>query len=142
MSEANFKNRADLEVTFLAHFPSFKVCISETASGRSDTSTFKNQLIFCVCQSIYILFLVAVCYIAIQITVRLSFILMSQIRPLLQLLTKYSDGISINISLSPTDSCIFKCSEPNLSLVIKASIKENEIATFCANLKPLNIFFF
>lgn len=39
MPKEDFKNKAELEVTFLEHFHSCKICISETASGRS---VFKN----------------------------------------------------------------------------------------------------
>jgi len=67
MSEENFKNREDLEVTFLACFLSFQICISETFS------TCKNYLTFCIYYSIYILCLVAIGYSTIKIIVRFSF---------------------------------------------------------------------
>lgn len=74
-SKEKVKKGAELEVTFLELFHGSKRCNSETASGRSDTSTLRNEL------TLYISMdrkcLIAVCHTTIQITLRFSFILMS-----------------------------------------------------------------
>lgn len=114
MPKENFNNlQADLEVTFLECFPGFKICILETASGKS---AFKNQIAFCLYYGICILCAVSICYITIQITISFEgfvvvvvrihiylCLVMSYILLFLQFLSKYSAGSSIKISFSPTD---------------------------------------
>lgn len=115
MPKEKFNRTADLEVTFLECFPGFKICISETASGKS---AFKNQIAFCLYYGICILCTAAVYYITIQITVSSeSFVavvrihiylrmLISYILLFLQFLSKYSARSSIKNSFSPTDPSV------------------------------------